>query len=192
MSAIASARCRGWRSGQRHVDPTRAVAHTFSYPGRRRRSVAHASVAGHPPAQRGELGVAPHRSWSQHSATAASAAASSSRAESTIYNWRRDPRRVRGFSWRSIVLTGDATDSRSSRRMPGLIRGVLFGRRCEHPDVHIAARVHVCRKTTHGRVAAADALARCAATQPIAILRATFRATAPSWRSSCRTPLSRV
>ncbi len=153
MSAIASA----WAAAARRATRPRtscAAASTFST----RRDDVDASSA---PARRPPAAAAPrtrrcvHTGAGASTATAASAQSSSS-AASEPSGFAPSTRRVRGFSWRSTALTGDGTVSRSSRRMPGAHRGVLLGRRREHPHVDRAARVDERREAAHG-VAAADA-----------------------------------
>ena len=56
---------------------------------------------------------------------------------------------MRGSSARSTALTGDGTDSRSSRRVPGRHGTLLLGLRREHPHVHRAARVDQRREAAH-------------------------------------------
>ena len=110
--------CRGRRSGQcdlhlmcggeRLLDPADDVERRRA-PARRPPGAA---------ARRTRSGV--HTGAGASTATAASAQ-SSSRAGSEPSGLAPSTRRVRGSSWRSMVLTGDGTDSRSSRRTPGPI-----------------------------------------------------------------------
>ena len=155
MSATASACAGGGVGGQRDLAPRaprRAPSRRAPTIVERRRH----QLVGHPlraaPRTRRASTPAPVASAS----TAASAQSSSS-AASEPSGFAPSTSRVRGSSCRSTALTGDGTVSRSSRRMPGAHRGVLLGRRREHPHVDRGARVDERREAAHG-VPAAGAL----------------------------------